>query len=177
MHTYAGIMRRRLLILVVPCALILILVLAACGTNTSTGSAPGATTTPVVTTSATGTPGQGTAEGCPSTSTVTSAPPSANVVLTNANNGSTVNAKKGDIIQVNLAFGHKWQEQPDASQKLLAPQGPAGYVSSSIKACVWRFQAIAAGTVHLNFTGRPICKNGQACPMYILDVPFTIDIK
>ncbi|HEX7737097.1 MAG TPA: hypothetical protein VF458_19790 [Ktedonobacteraceae bacterium] len=177
MHTYAGIMRHRLFVLVVPCTLMLIFALTACGTNTTTGSAPGATVTTTLAATATATQGQATAEGCPSSTPVTTAPPAANVVLTNANTGTTINAKKGDIIQVDLAFGHKWQGPLTNSQNLLAAQGPAGYVSNTAKACVWRFQAVATGTAHLSFAGRPICKKDQVCPMYILDVPFTIDIK
>lgn len=179
MHTYAGIMRRRWFLLVVPCTLMLILALAACGTNTTTGSTPGATATATTTLAATATvtQGQSTAEGCPSATPVTTAPPAANIVLTNANSGTTINAKKGDIIQVDLAFGHKWQGPLNSSQNLLVVQGPAGYASNAVRACVWRFQAVATGTAHLSFAGRPICKKDQVCPMYILDVPFTIDIK
>lgn len=180
MPTYAGITRGRLFILVVPLLLTFVLVLSACGTNTptTTGAAPGttATTTGVSATTPTATPGQPTAEGCPSSTVVTTVP-AANVVLTNANSGNTVTAHKGDIIQVNLSFGHNWQGPMNLSPGLLTTQGPAGYSNASAKACTWRFLAASTGTVHLTFAGRPICKKNEACPMYIMAVPFTIVIK
>ncbi len=177
MPTYAGITRRRLFILAVLLLLAFVLVLSACGTNTSTttGAAPSGTATTTV--AATTTTGQPTAEGCPSSTVVTTAPVAANVVLTNANSGNTITAQKGDIIQVNLPFGHNWQGPLNLSPGRLTTQGPAGYSNASAKACTWRFLAANTGTVHLAFAGRPICKKNEACPMYIMAVPFTIVIK
>ncbi len=173
MSTYAGITRRRLFILVVPLLLAFVLAFSACGTNpsTTTGAAPASTATTATTT------GQPTAEGCPSSTVVTTAPVAANVVLTNANSGNTITAHKGDIIQVNLPFGHNWQGPLNPSPGLLTTQGPAGYSNASAKACTWRFLAANTGTIHLAFAGRPICKKNEACPMYVMAVPFTIVIK
>lgn len=176
MHTRADLTRRQAWILVVPFVLVLVLALAACGTNTSTGAAPGSTATAPGAT-ATSTQSQASANGCPSKTVVTSPPAAANVVLTNANSGTTITAKKGDIIEVNLPFGHTWQGPTGTAQNLLTVQGPAGYTYPSAKACVWRFLATGTGTVHLSFEGRPICPKGQACPMYVMAVPFTVDIK
>lgn len=175
MHLYAEIMRRRSSISIIPFVLVLIFVLTACGTNTTTtGSAPDNTTaTPVVT----ATQSQTTANGCPNNTVVSNPPAAANIVLTNANSGGTVNAKKGDVIEIKLPFGHIWQGPTNISQDLLTIQGPAGYASSSAKACIWRFVANGTGVAHLAFDGRPLCKKGQICPMYIMAVPFTIDIK
>lgn len=175
MHTSAGILRRRPLLIVIPVILVLVFALSACGTNTTTtGSTPG---TPTSTPAATATQGQTTAEGCPNTAVVATPPAAATITLTNANSGNTVKAKKGDTIEVNLAFGHTWQGPTDMTQNLLTVQGPAGYALASAKACVWRFVASGTGTAHLSFTGRPLCKKGQVCPMYIIAVPFTIDIS
>jgi hypothetical protein len=99
------------------------------------------------------------------------------VVLTNANSGTTITAKKGDTIEIKLAFGHTWQGPTNLSQSLLTVQGPAGYAFPSAKVCVWRFLAASTGTAHFSFEGRPICQPNQACPMYIMAVPFTVTIE
>jgi hypothetical protein len=178
MHTYAGITRRRLFILVVPCVLALALVLSACGTNTTTATgAPAGSTATAPGATAVATQSQATADGCPSTTVVTTPPTAANVVLTNTNSGTTITVQKGDLVQVNLPFGHDWQGPLNLSPDLLTAQAPAGYSNAAAKACVWRFVASNTGTVRLSFVGRPICKKGQACPMYIMAIPFTIEIK
>src|SRR5579859_4390963 len=123
MHTRTGIRHRRSLLVVVPLILAFVLVLSACGTNTSTttGAAPGVTATaPGVT--VTPTQSQARANGCPNDTVVTTPPPAANVVLTNANSGTTITAKKGDMIEIKLAFGHVWQGPTDLSQALLTAQ-------------------------------------------------------
>jgi hypothetical protein len=56
-------------------------------------------------------------------------------------------------------------------------QTPAGYTSPALGACVWRFMTTGTGTVHLSFVGRPICEQGQVCPLYVLAVIFTLDIS
>jgi hypothetical protein len=180
MCTHAGIMSRRSLLYVIPFVLVLVLTLSACGTNasTTTGTAPGSTATaPPATATATQSQSQAKTDGCPNSTVITTPPPSANIVLTNTNSGTTITAKKGDTIEVNLPFGHTWQGPTNLSQNLLTTQGPAGYAFPSGKACVWRFLASSTGTAHLSFEGRPICKQGQACPMYIMAVPFTVDIQ
>lgn len=167
---------RRFLPLAGILALALVFILAACGTNTTTGSPSGngaATQTPAPT----ATQGQANANGCPSGAVITTRPAPAGVVLTNKNTGSTVNVTKGESIEVDLPFGQAWSGPANFSQGLLAMQTPAGYASSTARACVWRFTATGTGTAHLSFVGRPICKKGQACPMYVQAVVFTLDIK
>lgn len=176
MHTRAEIVRRRSFLLIVPFVLACVLALSACGTNTTTGATPGSTTTAPVAT-ATATQGKANADGCPGNTVVTTPPAAATMVLTNSDSGTTVNAKKGDIIEVNLPFGHTWQGPTNVSQNLLTAQGPVGYAYPSAKACVWRFLASGTGTAHLDFAGRPICQKGQACPMYVMAVVLTLDIK
>ena len=177
MYTRAAIMHRQSQVFIASFVLLLVLVLSACGTNgTTSGSASGTTTsTPGAT--ATATQAQGTKDGCPNTTVVTTAPPAATIVLTSSQSGATINAKQGDTIEINLPFGHLWQGPTNASLSPLAVQGPAGYAYSSARSCVWRYVAASTGTVHLNFVGRPICQKNQACPMYLMDVPFTIDVK
>jgi hypothetical protein len=167
--------RRRTLSFVLPLALAFVFALSACGTNTSTttGNSPSASkpTPPATQSQATN------VNGCPNNTVVTTPPTPANVTLSNSNSGNTVEVKKGDTIEVRLPFGHAWRGPITLSQNLLAMQTPAGYASSMAKACIWRFVATGTGIAHLSFNGRPICKKGQLCPMYVLAVPFTLDIK
>lgn len=169
-------MKRRSLPLAGALVLICVFLLASCGVNTNTGSSPNnGTTTPTPTPTAT--TGQATANGCPSSATVGTQQTPAGVTLTNKDSGSTISVNKGEIIEVHLPFGHLWSGPANLSQGLLTMQKPAGYESASAKACVWRFVAAGTGTVHFSFVGRPICKKGQLCPMYVMAVPFTVDIK
>ena len=177
MHTdIHKIKSRRPFVLAGMLLLICVFVLAACGNNTTTGSPPSngaATPTRTPTT----TPGQASANGCPSRAVVTTAPAPAGVTLTSKNSNSTVSVNKGETIEIDLPFGHLWSGPSDLSQGLLTMQSPAGYESPSAKVCVWRFVATGTGTAHFSFVGRPICKKGQLCPMYVMAVPFTIEIK
>lgn len=173
MYTSVHRVRRRVFFFSLSLALVLILAFSACGTNTtSTGNSPSASgPTPTATQS------QANANGCPNNTVVTTPPAPASVTLTSANSGKTVEVKKGDTIEIDLSFGHLWQGPTSLSQDLLTMQSPAGYASTTAKACVWRFVATGTGIAHLSFDGRPICKKGQLCPMYILAMPFTFDIK
>ena len=141
------------------------MLLAACGSSsTTTGSTPPTTVK-----------GYGTAYGCPSDAVVTN-PISPNVTVQPSQMNSTITAKNGDVIQVNLPFGSKWTG-PSTSQGNLQLQTPAGYALKSSNVCVWQFIAKGSGTVQLSFTKQALCKSGQLCPQYIMNVPFTVSVK
>lgn len=144
---------------------------AGCGNNfgTSTGST-GSTPTPSPT-------AQASTSSCPNTTAVTTAPPSANVVLKNSDNNHSVTVKQGDTVEIDLPMGNLWTQQSGASANLLTAQTPSGYANTTTQMCVWRFVASTAGTANLNFVGRPICKKGSACPQYVVALSFVLDIK
>ncbi len=149
---------------------ILAFVLAACGANTSTGSGTGSSSpskTPTVSASQT---------GCPSTTAMNTVPAPATIVLKASNNNSTTPAKVGDVIEIDLPFGQAWSG-PVTSQGQLTLQQPAGFALTPSKVCVWRFTAQSAGTTQLEFYGKAMCQKGQACPQYIMRLPYTIVIK
>lgn len=175
MRTIVAFMRRRTFLFIAPFILVFVIVLSACGSNTPVGNGPGTAASPTATAPTNTSPG--TPEGCPNTTTVNAAPAAANVVLTQAKSGTEVNAKKGDTIEIDLPFGHIWEGPGNAAQGMLTAQGPAGYAWQSGKVCVWRFVATATGTAHLSYLGRPICKKDEACPLYVMSVPFTITIQ
>lgn len=169
------VIRRQSLSFIVPLALLLALVstLAACGANTTTGA--GSTPTSAPTSGATTAPGKAT-NGCPTGTVATPPQKTPNVTLHMGNSNSTATAHTGDLIEVQLPFGHQWSG-PTTSQGALELQSPSGYASPTLKMCIWQFIAQGTGASQLNFTGRPICAKGQLCPQYILNVPFTIEVK
>lgn len=158
--------------------IMLTLVLAACGDSTSSAGSGGTTSAPT----ATPTPalikvqGYGTDNGCPSDLVIKNAPSKANVTVLPANANDTIVAHNGDIVEVQLPFGHKWTGPTD-SQGVLQLQQPAGYAWKSGNICVWRFTATGTGTEKLAFSSQALCKTGQICPMYIMAVDFTVDVK
>lgn len=164
--------QRRSLLSIGGLLLMFVFVLAACGTNTTVGSGSqtGKTPTPTAT-------HQASAGGCPGNSTSDTTQTPANVVLTNKDTGKTVNISKGQIVEVRLEQGLNWSGPAKLDSSVLELQGTAGSVSASDHTCVWRFLAVGAGKTQLSFTGRPICKKGQMCPMYIMAVPFTIEVS
>lgn len=175
MRTVVAFIRHHTFLPVVPFILVFVIVLSACGSNTPVGTGPGNTPTATATTPTNTSPG--TPEGCPDTTVVNAAPAAANVVLTQTRSGTTVNAKKGDTIEIDLPFGHIWEGPGNTVQGMLTSQGPAGYAWQAGKVCVWHFVATATGTAHLSYIGRPICKKNEACPLYVMSVPFTITIQ
>jgi hypothetical protein len=100
--------------------------------------------------------------------------PNVTVLLKNSN--STITAHNGDLIEVRLPFGQQWSG-PTTSQGGLQLQTPAGYALNSDKVCIWRFIAQGSGMTQLTFSAKAICQKGQLCPQYVLNVPFSIDVK
>jgi hypothetical protein len=150
-----------------------IIMLAACGqASGGTGATGGgAVPTPVPT----AVKGYGTAYGCPS-DMVVSGIQKANVTVQAMTIKGNVAANTGDIIEVHLPFGQKWNG-PTTSLGVLQLQDPAGYALKADRTCIWRFQAKASGSTALNFTGRAICSPGKMCPLYVESVSFTVDVK
>lgn len=156
---------------------IFLLVLAACGPQVSpTATGSGSTIHPTPTPTPTITRGYGSTHGCPSDTIVSTAPPQANVIIRDTDINSTVSAHVGDIIEVRLPFGRKWSEPVFVSSNL-EQQQPAGYAFAPDNACIWRFVAQSAGVAQLDFYMQALCLNGQMCPMFIANMPFTIDVK
>src|SRR5947209_15975897 len=167
------IIRRRSFLFLVPLALVLAFVLAACGSNGGTSTGAGPTSTP---TSKPTTVSSATTEGCPNSAVANPPQSKPNVTVQLKNSNSTVTAHNGDLIEIRLPFGQQWNG-PTTSQGELQLQTPAGYALNSDKVCIWRFIAQGTGTTQLTFSARAICQKGQLCPQYILNVPFTINVK
>jgi len=164
-------MRRQSILFIVPIVLLLAFVLAACGTNSgsstgSTGSTPTSAPTTV----------KDTATGCPNTAVINPPPANPNVTIRLTNSNGTIVAHNGDLIEVRLPFGQQWSA-PTTAGNVLQLQTPAGYAVSADKVCIWHFIAKNTGTAELSFSSKAICKAGQMCPLYIMRVPFTIDVK
>ncbi len=158
-----------LLVSLVSLATLLTFVLAACGgTGSGIGSTPTSTPTSVQ--------GYGTAHGCPSDAIVTPTPPIANVTIKLSDTNAAVTAHVGDVLEIQLPFGLRWTN-PTIARGELHVQTPAGYASTVLGMCIWRFKASRVGTTHLTFFARALCQAGQFCPQYVLAFPFTIVVK
>ncbi len=149
----------------------LLFLLTACGANSSGGTgSPAPSNTPTTVS------GYGSGYGCPSNAVVTNTPVTANVMVKLSQTNSPITAHVGDVVEIQLPFGHKWSG-PTTSQGQLELQTPSGYASKANNVCIWRFVAKGAGMTSLNFTGQALCKPGELCPQYIMDVPFTITVN
>ncbi|QBD79727.1 hypothetical protein EPA93_28615 [Ktedonosporobacter rubrisoli] len=151
-------------------ALVAAFVLASCGGSSTTNPQP--TPPPQGTTAA----GNGSAFGCPNNAVLNPAS-KPNVTASLGNVNGTVTAHTGDVIAVQLPFGHKWTGPTRAQQDILQVQQPAGYANQTTKMCVWRFVAKSTGSTQLIFHSQALCKPGQMCAMYIADMPITIEVK
>ena len=163
--------RRKPLFLIVSLAVLLLFVLAACGPTGGSGPSTTATPTPTPPPG----PGNNAPDGCPSRAAVTTPPqPDVTIKLSQAN--APVIAHVGQVVEIQLPSALSWTG-PTSSGGGLQLQTPAGYLSATQGMCIWRFKALSVGTTHLTFFARPICKQGQLCPQYVVAVSFTIEVK
>lgn len=156
-------------LLLVSFAALLTFVLIACG---GTGSGTGPTPTPMPTSAQ----GFGTAHGCPSDTVVTSAPPTASVTIKMSDTNALITAHVGDVLEIQLPFGLRWTG-PKITGEVLHLLTPAGYASTVLGMCIWRFNAMSVGTAHLTFFASALCQKNQYCPQYILALPITIVVQ
>lgn len=115
----------------------------------------------------------GSAQGCPNGTVAGSMPKATITVAMPGGQEPTVFAHIGDVIEFRFPFGKRWGG-PFTSQGNLTLQQPPGYTVVADKVCVWRFTAERSGTTELHFTSRPLCKPGEMCALYILDVPVIV---
>jgi predicted small secreted protein len=174
MHT-RNIVLRKSLPLIVSLIIAVAFLLTACGKNPgtgtgSTGNSPTPTPPPTVV------QGYGTANGCPSDTVVNTAPSRPDVIVKLTDVNTTINAQVGNVIEFDLPFGRAWGA-PSTSPDVLQLQTPAGYAWPAGKVCVWRFTAQSTGTAHVDFSARALCKKGQFCPQYIIEITFAIAVK
>ena len=155
------------------------LILTACGSNfTTTGS-----TSPTSATSSTPSPtptaiqtikGYGAPYGCPSDAVVNTAPTASVTVRPNQGH-TTYSVQPGNVVEIQMPFGIAWRG-PEISGAGLQLQQPAGYVSKTNNACIWRYTAQNAGTEKLTFIGSILCKQNLHCALAEVDNEFTIKI-
>ena len=147
--------------------------LAACGTNTG-GIGTGTTVSPTPTLATVR--GYGTAHGCPNDVVVSATPTAPDVKILPEQGARTINAHKGNLLEIQMPFGVVW-EGPTTSQGALQLQSPYGYAWKESNACIWRFIAKDTGTVGLDFYGRAICKKVTLCTPSVSIASFTIKVS
>ena len=103
-------------------------------------------------------------------------PTSANtVILTNASNGSTVTATKGELIVVHLSSSHqRWSEAQvvQSSPVLVFVSGSTSATGASTTV----FRVTNYGTAQLNALGYPICAAAGPCPQFVVLWHATVDV-
>jgi hypothetical protein len=144
----------------------------ACGASSSSTGGP---STPSPTPTLAIVPGSGSAYGCPSDVVVSTAPAASDITLQPQQSATTINVKKGAVLEVQMPFGVAWQG-PTTSQSVLQLQEPAGYAWKASNSCIWRFVAEQAGTVTLHFFGRAICKKTHLCVPSVEATAFTVQV-
>ncbi len=156
------------------------LMLAACGTDFTTTGSPSATSTTGTTSAPSPTPtiqtvkGYGAPYGCPSDAVVSTAP-AATITVRPGQGHTTYSVQPGNVIEVQMPFGIAWRG-PEISGAGLQLQQPAGYVSKTNNACIWRYTAQNAGTEKLTFIGSILCKQNLHCALAEVDHQFTITV-
>ncbi|MBA2287770.1 MAG: hypothetical protein H0W02_20035, partial [Ktedonobacteraceae bacterium] len=156
--------------LIITLMMAFIFVLTACGTNGTNTTTGGGNVAPTPTTSMM--KGYGTQHGCPSDTIVQPPATAPNVIVRATDTHKVVTAHTGDIIEFELPFGQMWSG-PTTSQPTLQLQSPSGYAMPTNHVCIWRFAAHSAGKSEVTFMGKAICQQGQMCPQYIVNMPFT----
>ena len=99
------------------------------------------------------------------------------LILTPTTPDRSGSAHIGDLAQVRLPTTTKWTFQSSAPVGTLAVAQPSGVLIHAVNACVWSFQATAAGTTSVSFIGQPLCEPGKPCPNYRIAMTFTITIS
>lgn len=166
--------QRKSSVLLVFSALALLLLLAACGSagtgNTKTGGNTASSPVPTPTQS------YSAANGCPSNVVVSTENSKPNVTVKPTDSKGTITMHQGQVLEIQLPFGHQWSG-PTISQGALQLEGPGGYALKSDKVCVWKYVAKSTGTTTLDFASRALCKPGQFCPMFVMKLPFKIEVQ
>ncbi len=144
----------------------------ACGAS---GSSTGRPSSPSPTPTLATVPGSGSAYGCPSDVVVSTAPAASDITILPKQAATTINAKKGAVLEVQMPFGVAWQG-PTTSQGVLQLQEPAGYAWKASNSCIWRFVAVQTGRVTLHFFGRAICKKTYLCVPSVEATSFTVQV-
>jgi hypothetical protein len=93
------------------------------------------------------------------------------IIITTADNGSTITLHKGDRFTLELGEQNWTVSLGDQSIIRRLPN------FAMIRGAQGIYQALAAGTTTLSATGRPICNPGMACPMYIIEFKVNIVVS
>jgi heme/copper-type cytochrome/quinol oxidase subunit 2 len=104
--------------------------------------------------------------------TPTSPDPSKEVIVTNADNNQTVTIYNGKPFEVDFGGDLNWVITFDPSD--LITQNSNNNLSAGVQGM---YTANGTGTVILKANGAPICKAGQACPMFRVVSTITLIIQ
>lgn len=172
MHLHRGTLRLliTLITLVVLGSAAYVLIVYAMSKATSgvpTPIQPSATTTISVATSS-----LVAATSSPITSTSTLSSESGMQVITPADNNTTVHLTKNERFVMQLGSGLTWTLSFDPAGSIT--RVPNSTTANGVQGV---YEADVVGTTTLHATGAPICKAGQACPMFLEVSTITFVVK
>src|SRR5580698_5284696 len=107
------------------------------------------------------------ASGTASAAKATPPTSSNTVVLTNASNGSSVVATKGELVVVHLSSPNVRWSQAQAVQSSPVLVFVSGSTSTT-GASTTVFRVASYGSAQLNALGYPVCAAAKPCPTYVL---------
>jgi hypothetical protein len=105
----------------------------------------------------------------PAVSATTAAARDCPRTIDNSYNGKTITMTAGTCVTLSLQPDLVW-ETPVSSSKAVSVTDIPTFVRDSI----WTLNAVHAGDATITSSGRPDCKPGQVCPLFIVE--FTVHI-
>ena len=98
------------------------------------------------------------------------------IVLTVKNSHQTTQARVGDVIEIELPAKMRWNSPTVPANGTLTPLQPQGGMDEQTQTCRWVYEASAAGTAKLGYTGICRCESNSPCPAIAEDEEFTIQV-
>jgi len=154
--------------------LLVAMMLAGCGVTVDIHGPGGAPSSPPQNTPGGGINGT-TIRPCTGDSGIPSKKPA--LVLTVNDSYKTAQAHIGNVIEVRLDTQTHWFPPSITAASTLTAIQPQGAIEPTTQTCQWFFEAKAAGTATLEFTGAPICESNTPCPAIARAEKFIIQIS
>jgi hypothetical protein len=104
---------------------------------------------------------------------------SADLVVTQGGDytGQPVALRQGQTLEVRLPATINWGMQTRDADGILTTSEATGWYDATLRDCLWRFTAVKAGSVTLNFAGGPVCAPNTACPAIAAVQQYNITVR
>jgi hypothetical protein len=89
----------------------------------------------------------------------------------------SITLAQGQRLEIRLQSMFNWVLMISGTSNALAITGPQGWYNASLKMCVWRFTAIDAGEVRLDFEGTIVCPPLKLCPSIEESATYQVTVR